>query len=170
MYTADNISHLLTPSKYSALDKEGNLAPIHALDLALPRHFVDHLTGAKKLTNGGIVLGATSKGDTVSCSPLDVAVQMAEARNANPGAQTKLSDFWNPLQRIDQRVMDLLLNINATTLSGIPKQDAKSIIEHWAYNGLVRERVADTWVGQKWALSGGGVLGELEKAVVRLRF
>jgi small subunit ribosomal protein S29 len=170
LYCADNISHLLVPSHYQMLDTENILQPIHALDLALPRHFIDHVTGAKSLPNGGIVLGATSKSDFVLCPPLEVGIKLGEVRAKTPSSNPVVSDFWNPLQRIDQRVMDICSNLDTLRLEGVSKEEAKSIIEYWAFNGLVRERIADSWVGEKWTLSGGGVLGELEKAVVRMRF
>jgi small subunit ribosomal protein S29 len=170
LYCADNISHLFVPSRYQTLDAENNIRPIHALDLALPRHFIDHVTGIKALPNGGIVLGATSNSDFVLCPPLDVGIEMGEARAKTPQSTPAVSDFWNPLQRIDQRVMDICSNLDTLRLQGVSREEAKSIIEYWAFNGLVRERIADSWIGEKWTMSGGGVLGELEKAVVRMRF
>jgi small subunit ribosomal protein S29 len=122
------------------------------------------------LPNGGIVLGATSNSDFVLCPPLDVGIEMGEARAKTPQSNPAVSDFWNPLQRIDQRVMDICSNLDTLRLEGVSKEEAKSIIEYWAFNGLVRDRLADSWIGEKWTMSGGGVLGELEKAVVRMRF
>jgi small subunit ribosomal protein S29 len=170
LYCADNISHILVPSRYQVLDREANLHPIHALDLLLPKHFIDHVSGAKSFPNGGITLGATSKSDTISCPPLEVGIRLGQARLESPEANLQVSDFWNPLRRIDQRVMDVLSNLDVITLKGIPKEDTKSLIEYWAYSGMVRERISDSWIGEKWTLSGGGILGELEKSVVRMRF
>lgn len=33
----------------------------------------------------------------------------------------------------------------------------------------MRQKVDPTLVGEKWALSGGGVVGELERATVRMK-
>ena len=170
LYCADNISHLFVPSKYHILDGQDYLQPIHALDLALPRHFVDHLTGAESFPNGGIVLGATSNSDYVQCPPLEVGIKLAKARLQSSSSDPQVSDFWNPLQRIDQRVMDICSNLDVLTLNGISKDDAKALIEHWAQSGLVRNRVDDSLVAEKWTLSGGGILGELENAVVTMSF
>jgi small subunit ribosomal protein S29 len=170
LYCADNISHLFTPSHYQIVDGKGRLQPIHSLDFTLPRHFVDHIVGAKTLPNGGIVLGATSQSDLVRCPPLEVGIKMGEARVVAPGAELQVDDYWNPLQRIDQRALDLCLDLNVMTLKGVSREDARTLIQYWAFNGLVRERIVDSWVGEKWSLSGGGILGELEKAVVRTRF
>jgi small subunit ribosomal protein S29 len=170
LYCADNISHLFVPSQYQVVDDEGKVQPIHSLDLALPRHFIDYIIGAKTFPNGGMTLGAISKSDFVTCPPLEVGIELGEARQSSPNADLQVSDYWNPLQRIDQRVLDLCLNLNVVTLKGVSKEDTKAIIQYWAFNGLVRDRMVDSWIGEKWALSGGGVLGELEKAVVRTRF
>jgi len=170
LYCVDNVSHLFVPSLYDAVTPEGKVEPIHTLDLALPRHFIDHVTGATAFPNGGIALGATSKTDFVRCPPVEVGVELAEARQQSPDSDHKVTDFWNSLQAIDQRTMDICLNLDVLHLKPVSKENAKSIIEYWAYNGMVRERLADSWIGEKWTLSGGGVLGELEKAVVRMRF
>lgn len=37
-------------------------------------------------------------------------------------------------------------------------------MEYWAKSGLLRKSVDETLLGEKWALSGGGVVGELERA------
>lgn len=169
LYSADNISHLFGASEYQILEDDG-LRPIHALDLAIPKHFIDHLTGSNPLPNGGVVLGATSRSDFVHCPPLEVGIEMAESRLISPKSSDSLSDFWNPLQTIDQRMMDMCLNLDVLRLKGISKQEAKTLIEYWAFNGLVRQRVAESFVGEQWTLSGGGILGELERTIVRMRF
>jgi small subunit ribosomal protein S29 len=42
-------------------------------------------------------------------------------------------------------------------------------MEYFARSGLLRENINDEWVGEKWSLAGGGVVGELEKLGRRLR-
>jgi small subunit ribosomal protein S29 len=169
LYCADNISHLFGASEYQVLQVD-ELQPIHALDLTVPRHFIDHITGTKELPNGGVVLGATSKSDTVHCPPLEVGIEMAESRSASPDVDVQLNEFWNPLQSIDQRMMDMCLDLDVMTLKGVSKTEAKTLIEYWAYNGLVRQRIADSFVGEQWTISGGGILGELERTVIKMRF
>jgi small subunit ribosomal protein S29 len=95
---------------------------------------------------------------------------MAEQRAAKPGSSVDVNDVWNPLQKIDRRVMDALTNLEVLKLQGISKEEARTIIEYWAGGGMVRKRVEDAWVSESWTMSGGGVLGLLEKAVVRMKF
>lgn len=42
-------------------------------------------------------------------------------------------------------------------------------MEYFAQSGILREQVNDNWVGEKWSLAGGGVVGELERLGRRLR-
>jgi len=167
LFSADNISYLFSLSGYTNLDPEKDrLVPIHSFDFLLPKHIVDHLTGSKTLPNGGIVLGATSKSHYVKCQPLSVGLEMGQSRIDEPERPTPVHEFWNPLFKIDRRVLDEVLNLDVLKLEGIPKEHAREMIEYWAKSGLVNHRVENSYVGQKWTLSGGGVIGELEKAVV----
>ena len=166
----DNISHIFGPTKYQVLNKEGALSSIHSYDMVLPKLVIDCLTGNESFGNGGVVLGATSSSDRVTCHPLDVGIKLAESRQKTPDSPVSLSDVWNPYDRIDRRVLDSLMDLEVLELSGVSKDEARQIIEYWAHNGLVRDRVADNWVSDRWTMSGGGLMGELEKAVVHMRF
>ena len=169
LMTIDNVSHLMTKSQYNMVDESGKLQPIHAHDLSIVKHFIDYLSGARTLPNGGMVLAATSRSEHAKSDALDVAITMAEARKMQPGAHLNMSDFWDPYKKIDQRSLESLKTVESTKLTGLSKENARTIMEYWASSGMVRDRVADTLVAEKWTLSGGGIVGELEKAVVRQR-
>lgn len=169
LLAADNISFLFGNTEYMTMGPNGRLVPIHAYDFVLPKHYADYFTGSRPLPNGGMVLGATSASAVLTCPPLEVGIDMAEARANDPSAKLNVNDFWNPLQKIDRRVLDTMLDLELVSLKNISKEQARELIEYWAGNGLVREIIEDNWVSTKWTLSGGGVLGELEKAVV-MRF
>jgi small subunit ribosomal protein S29 len=180
----DNVSHIMTNSNYNTIQENGKLKPIHAHDFVLVKHFVDHLSGVKTLPNGGIILAATSLSEHAKSDALDVGIAMAEARQAqnllpspsstigSEGAksaenQIRSEQFWNPYKKIDTRSLEALQQIHVMRLKGISKEEAKAIMEYWATSGMLRRKVEDGYVGEKWTLSGNGVLGELEKAVVR---
>lgn len=167
LFCADNITHIFNPTDYKILAETGTLKSVHPFDLVLPKHYIDHLTGSKILTNGGIVLGATSASNHVVCPPLEVGINLGEARNDHPGITLDVNDFWNPLVAIDRRVLNEVLELDVIRVKGLPKEQARELIEYWALSGLVRDHVKDNFVGQKWALSGGGNIGELEKAVIQ---
>ncbi|KAF2671533.1 hypothetical protein BT63DRAFT_478002 [Microthyrium microscopicum] len=168
MFCADNISYIFGESKYEKLAENDKLVPVHTFDLLLPKHYIDLLTGTTTLPNGGIILGATSSSHYITCPPLDVAIEMGQERLQYPDEKLEVNDFWNPLVKIDRRVLDQVINIDVLPLKGISKEEAREIIGYWALSGLVRDRVQDNYVGEKWTMSGGGVIGELEKAVVRM--
>jgi small subunit ribosomal protein S29 len=168
----DNISHILTDSHYTTIDSSGKLKPIHAHDFVLVKHFIDYLSGAKTMPNGGLVIASTSRSDHVKSSALDVSIAMAEARKTSdpPLSSTealRIEQFWSPYKTIDQRSVEALKDIETIRLEGLKKEEARAIMEYWAISGLVRKEIGDRFVGEKWSLAGGGVIGELEKAVVR---
>jgi len=170
LLAADNISYLFGNTEYMTIGPKGRLVPIHAYDFVLPKHYADYFGGSRSLPNGGMVLGATSVSARLVCPPLEVGIDMAEARANDPGAKLDVKDFWNPLHKTDWRVLDTLVNLESIPLKGIPKEQARELIEYCAGSGMVREIIEDKWVSAKWTLSGCGVLGQLEKAVVIQRF
>ena len=168
LLTLDNVSHIMTTTRYQTVDKTGKLHPIHAHDLSIVKHFVDYLSGEKALGNGGLVLAATSESEHAKSDALEVAIKMAEARQ-NPSQRQNLDDFWDPYKSIDHRSLDVLRTVDVMKLSGLTRQEAKTVMEYWAGSGMLRGTVAEEFVTEKWTLAGGGIVGELEKAVVRTR-
>jgi small subunit ribosomal protein S29 len=159
---------MMRHSEYMSAD----VKPIHAYDLTLIRHFIDHLSGQKKLPNGGMVLCATSKSNAPAAPALDFCIEVAEARQ-------KAADNipqWNPYKNVDVRVMEALKDLNGESkdldviqVGGLSKEEARSIMEYYAESGMLRHQVNEGFVTEKWSLAGMGNIGELEKASVRLR-
>ena len=142
-----------------------DVKPIHAHDLTIVRHFVDHLSGTTTLPNGGIVLAATTGSNNPSSPALDFSLQVAEAR-------AKGSDSlptWNPYKPADQRSLDSLKNVDVLRLNGLSKEEARTIMEYYAASGMLRRTVDNSFVSDQWTLSGGGNIGELERGTVKLR-
>jgi small subunit ribosomal protein S29 len=154
---------------------------IHAHDLAIVNWFMSHLSGASPLPNGGMVLAATTESNSPSNPSLDIAIRELEfppsQRTATPYPETEQltfgynPNFRNPFIKYDQRVLDVFARpgMELQRLKGLSKDEARSLMEYWAKSGLVRQKVNETLVGEKWALSGGGVVGELERATVRMK-
>jgi small subunit ribosomal protein S29 len=42
-------------------------------------------------------------------------------------------------------------------------------MEYYAMSGVLRNTVTERLVSEKWSVSGGGIIGELERATVRTR-
>lgn len=165
----DGLSHIMRNSNYLSADVQ----PIHAHDLTLVRHFIDHLSGAKNLPNGGIVLGATSKSNSPMSPALDFSIDVAELRQKSPDA---VLPEWNAYKKVDVRVMEVLKHVrtgsensDVIAVGGLSKEEARSVIEYYAESGLLRHQVNDGFVGERWSLAGMGNIGELERASVRLR-
>ncbi|TID27604.1 Ribosomal protein S23/S29 mitochondrial [Venturia nashicola] len=107
LYCIDNISHIMGDSKYTFLNEEDKLRPIHAHDFVLVKHFIDHLSGQRKLANGGMVLGATSLSEHLKSAALDTAIKAAEARQENE-RETRVSSHYDPYQKLDMRALKAL--------------------------------------------------------------
>lgn len=155
-------------SEYLSAD----VKPIHAHDLTLIRHFIDHLSGQKKLPNGGIVLGSTSQSNAPTSPALDFCIQVAEARQSTPEDVPQ----WNPYKKVDARVMEVLKDLvsdnkdlDVIKVGGLTKEEARAIMEYYAESGLLRHQVNEGFVSEKWSLAGMGNIGELERTSVRLR-
>lgn len=199
LFCTDNVSHLLAPTKFQTVDEAGKLHAIHPFDFVLIKQIIDLLSGVVSLPNGGIVLAATSESEHAKSDPLRVAIAMAKARQQGgkapsdaaalpapeegtpeKGSSTlvsssepkkqELSAFWNPYHKLDMRALSPMTAVDTMELKGFTKDEAQAIIEYWASSGMVRRRVDSNLVNEKWTLSGGGVIGEMEKAVVKARF
>lgn len=148
-----------------------DVKPIHAHDLTIVRHFVDHLSGVKQLPNGGVVLAATSKSNAPTSPAMDFRIKSAESLKMQASIPQ-----WNPYTKVDTRVMEALkdlenpkADLDILEVGGLSKEEAKSIMEYYAESGMLRHQVNDGFVTEKWSLAGMGNIGELEKASVRAR-
>lgn len=154
------------------------LKPIHAQDLYLLDWFCAHLSGASPLPNGGLVLAATSQ----SNAPVIPSLEFALARLSSPqqsaestpsGLQTRLEQQFSPYTAYDERVLSIFdasssnQKIERHTIPGLTRSESRGLMEYWARSGVLRQRITEGFVGEKWTLSGGGVVGELERAVIR---
>ncbi|KAH7072945.1 mitochondrial ribosomal death-associated protein 3-domain-containing protein [Paraphoma chrysanthemicola] len=168
MLAVDGLSHIMRNSEYFSAE----VKPIHAHDLTIIRHFIDHLSGQKQLPNGGLVLAATSKSNSPTSAALDFCIEVAEARQSTPDDVPQ----WNPYKKVDARVMEVLKDLNSDSkdfdviqVGGLTKEEARAIMEYYAESGLLRHTVNEGFVSEKWSLAGMGNIGELERTSVRLR-
>lgn len=168
LLTADDIPHWMKDTAYRDL----NFNPIHAHDLTLVRLFLDHLQ-PNSLPNGGMTLLSSSSSNVPSTPAFSCLIQQlaARAKGINPvSPDFPLMDVYRQ-QPVDDRVLGLLAKhpeLENHEVERIDKNCARGLLEYYALSGLMRERVDETSVAEKWALSGGGVVGELEKLGLRL--
>lgn len=167
LVTVDGIAHWMKESAYRAAD----YTPVHAHDLVFVKHFLSLLqNGQASLKNGGMVLYATSTSNNPAIYTLDIALEQLAARQA--GVSPSSPDYPAPeaYSGADARILELFKpttgkepQFELQTLGGLTRDEARGYLEYFARSGLLREEVNETWVGEKWSLSGGGIIGELEK-------
>ncbi|KAI9833460.1 MAG: hypothetical protein M1819_003618 [Sarea resinae] len=160
----DGLAHVMKHSLYRSAD----FSPIHAHDLALVRFFTSHLSGALTLPQGGAVLAATSESNTPSAPAMALALAQNEAIQASSTTASGPPQP-NPFQPLDDRVLAALKDVPTTRLAGLSRDEARALMEYWALSGVLRRRVDEGLVAEKWTLAGHGVVGELEKGSVVMR-
>lgn len=178
LVTVDGLAHWMKNSEYRSAD----FKPIHAHDLVFVKHFLSLLkpgAGKPTLPNGGLILYAISASNSPSIYSLDVAVKQLSARQAGVSPSSPEFPQPDPYAETDKRVLDAFASANPTsakesplslqTLAGVTRDEARGYMEYFAQSGLIRENVNDEWVGEKWSLAGGGIIGELEKLGRRVR-
>lgn len=168
----DGIGHWMTLSKYRSAEYN----PIHALQLAPIRHFMELLfnkNGQGKLANGGMVLAATTGSNTPSAPTFELLMKQLEAQERGLKMGDEGFPMPQPYKAVDQRVLDLLEGsgeLGIQRLKGLEKDvEARGLLEYFARSGVFREAVSERTVGEKWSLAGGGVIGEMVRFGQRLR-
>ncbi|KAL3417952.1 hypothetical protein PVAG01_10962 [Phlyctema vagabunda] len=162
LISMDSVSHLMGESAY----RNPEFKLIHAHDLVLVKHFVDHLSGAAKLPNGGAVIGAMSRSHAPKLLAVELALtQQLERQNGQPLSQPQ------GFKKYDAPSLKALGNGNVQVMkvAGLSRDEARGLMEYWARSGLLRQTVTEKVVAEKWALAGNGVVGEIERGALRMR-
>jgi small subunit ribosomal protein S29 len=161
LMTLDGLSHIMRNSLY----RSAEFKEIHAHDLVIVKHFVEYLGGKKTLPNGGAVMAATSR----SHSPLSKSMELMiiQSQENQIGVEVTPRD---PFEReYDPRVEEVLDGAPVMRLGGLSKHEARGLMEYWAQSGVLRQRVDERSVTEKWALAGNGIVGEIQRGVLRMR-
>ncbi|CAF9925981.1 MAG: 37S ribosomal protein S23 mitochondrial [Heterodermia speciosa] len=177
LFTLDSLANAM---KDQTAYMTASFKPIHAHDLTLLKTFMDYLSGASPLPNGGLILAATSASNPPPNPSLDLALAKLETHSASQSSAPSPDPYNpspatpNPFYTYDQRVMDIFEGPNGgqvevQRLPGLSKEEAKGLMEYWAKSGILRQDVDERLVGEKWSLSGGGIVGELERGCIRMR-
>lgn len=189
LLSMDSFAHAMRPDTAYHYP---NFKPMHAHDLAIVDWFMGHLSGRKQLPNGGLVLAVTSESNQPKNPTLRLALAQLEHESPSfrPTSWEPQIDPLLPLpqpitlqqmklqgdrfKNYDQRVLSTFKNncegrVELQRVKGLSKDEAKGLMEYWAKSGLLRGKVSEGLVSEKWILSGQGVVGELEKSVVRMR-
>ncbi len=157
----DGLSHIMQNSLYRAPD----YSLIHAHDLAIVRHFIDYFSGSKKLPNGGATIAATNRSHAPVSKTLNLAIKQVEEKAKGEEISQK-----DPFEKTyDARAEKVLGNFEVLRLKGLSKKEARGLMEYWAQSGVLRSRIDEGEVAEKWALAGNGNVGEIERGALRMR-
>ena len=148
------------PSHYLNADVQ----KIHAHELALVDHFMSILSGKQKLANGGVVLAADTRSNRPAVPTFDFALSRSLAVQ-----EGREEPVWNGYVKADTRTLESMRDVQVMKLEGLTKDEARGVMEYYARSGMLRHTVDEKLVGEKWTVSGGGIIGMLEKASVQLR-
>lgn len=165
----DAIDHAMRLSEYLNADA----AKIHAHDLALINDFARYMTGENALPNGGMILAAISESNRASSASLDWILDSKNGPqprfSPHTGWKTEPIKEWSPYAPFDERVGKMLKTAEPLKVEGLSKAEAKGLMEYYARSGVYRHAVTERAVAEKWSVSGGGIVGALERATVRTR-
>ncbi|KFX97791.1 hypothetical protein O988_04673, partial [Pseudogymnoascus sp. VKM F-3808] len=160
LLAVDGLNHMMAVSAYRAPD----FSLVHAHDLVLVKHFVEHISGAKSLPNGGAVVAATTTANIPKTVTMNLAIQQIQEK-AKGEEVTKPS----PWVETDVRVLESLKKVDLMSLKGLTKAEARGLMEYWAASGVLRQAVNEATVTEKWALAGNGVIGEIAREALKMR-
>ncbi|KUJ22703.1 mitochondrial ribosomal protein [Mollisia scopiformis] len=163
----DSLSNIMQTSSYRAPD----YSLIHSHDLAIVRHFVNLLSRPTSgLPNGGAIIAATSRSHAPISKSMELAIKQSEEKAAQlrgwPGKVTQRDPFE---KSYDERADKALQNVEVMRLKGLSKVEARGLMEYWAQSGVLRSRVDEETVAQKWALAGNGIVGEIQRGALWMR-
>lgn len=156
-----------------AATSESNRPRVEALNMALTQ-----------LESSNAPSANTSSAFTLPFLPLS---SLPEAGLPQPGAISR-----DPFKKYDERVMSSFTptslppsgptptdpaaatssrekKLEVHRIPGLSREETGGLMEYWARSGIYRGRVDEKVVGEKWSLSGGGLVGELERGTVRGR-
>lgn len=156
----DGLNHIMRDSAYRSPEFE----LIHAHDLTIVKAFVEYFSGMRQLPNGGAILAATTTGNNPSSYATSVAIKQKE--DSLSGREITPPD---PYKKIDLRAFNSLQAAQLLKLKGLSRMEARGLMEYWASSGVLRQRVDEKSVTERWLLAGNGVVGEIERGALWMR-
>ncbi|KAI1759047.1 mitochondrial ribosomal protein [Hypoxylon sp. FL1150] len=158
LFTLDGLSHIMRISDYRSPAFE----LIHSHDLSLIRLFTDALGGKTQFPNGAGILGICTKGNSLVIPSMEKALEQAAAAQAGTPVPERDPFF----AKYDNRVFEALKGVKLLNVKGVSKQEARGLMEYWAASGILRTRVDEKNVSEKWTMAGSGILGEMERVAL----
>lgn len=155
LLTIDGLGYMMRDSEYL----NAQLQKIHAHDLSLVASLRDLLSGATPMKNGGMVLACISDSKRASTPDMDHVLAKKIEK-----AGGKSAPNWTSWTAPDERITKVFDTVDVRKVAGLAKEEAKAIMEYYALSGMMRTAITDNLVNEKWAVCGGGIVGEIEKS------
>ncbi|KAA8631643.1 hypothetical protein SMACR_08045 [Sordaria macrospora] len=159
LFSLDGLAHIMKVSDY----RDPAFKLIHSHDLTLVKLFTDILSGNQVMPNGGAVLAATTRGNSPRSASMELAIAQREAEKAKAEVVPQRDPYS---KKYDDRVESVMKSVDILRLKGVSKAEARGLLEYWAASGVLKKRVDEQIVSEKWTLSGNGVVGEMERATL----
>lgn len=161
MMCLDSLSYVMQNSLYRAPD----YSLIHSHHLTIVKHFMDHLSGSAPLPNGGAVIAATNRSHGPISKSMNLCIQQALDRQS--GLEVTPRDPFE--RKYDPKAEEALKGIEVMKLEGLSKKEARGLMEYWAQSGVLRSRIDEEMVAERWALAGNGIIGEIQRGALWMR-
>jgi small subunit ribosomal protein S29 len=158
LFALDGLAHIMRMSEYRSPAFE----LIHSHDLGLLRIFANALGGKTPFANGAAILGVTSRSNAPLIPSMEKAIAQAVAARKGEEAPTRDPFF----RKYDERVFESLQGVKVLDVQGVSKTEARALMEYWAASGLLRLRVDEKNVTEKWTMAGNGVVAEMERVAL----
>jgi len=156
LFALDGLHHIMRVSDY----RSPSFQLIHSHDFALVRLFTDLLAGKTKLPHGGAAIGATTLGNCPKVSSVDLAIAQRQAEQDKSAVPTA-----DPYCRTyDKRVDEVLRAVEVMKVKKLSITEARALMEYWAASGVLRTKVDQQSVADRWSVGGHGIIGEMERA------
>lgn len=159
LFSLDGLAAVMRASDY----RSQNFGRVHSHDLAIVRMFVDVLSGRTPLPNGGAAIAATCRSNAARNASMELAIARQLARQAGDEVLPARDPYG---RKYDARVDEAMENVGleVVNVKGITKAEARSLMEYWAASGMLRAKVDERTVSEKWMTGGNGIIAEMERA------
>ncbi|KAI0155050.1 mitochondrial ribosomal death-associated protein 3-domain-containing protein [Xylariaceae sp. FL1272] len=155
LFSLDGLAHIMRISEY----RSPAFQLIHSHDLGIVSMFADALGGKTTFPNGAAVIGVKSKGNAPIIPSMDKAIAQASAAQKGEAIPPR-----DPLfRKYDDRVFESLKGVRVLEVQGVSRTEARSLMEYWAASGILRSRVDEKHVTEKWTMAGRGIVSEMER-------
>jgi len=146
-----------------AIDSRSNRPESNALDFCIAAH-LERQSSSKISARRDVSSDDAATFWNNATQPF--TVQSKEFKNSQVSLQRA---FFSPYNNYDERITDALRSVDVRVVGGLSKVETRAIMEYYARSGILRGKVNDMRVGEEWTISGGGIVGQIEESLIKMR-